>query len=338
MITEAIKKIVDFQNLSETEMTKVTDEIMGGKATDSQIAAFITALRMKGETIEELTAAATVMRKKVAPLNLSIENDSALLDTCGTGGDMKGTFNISTLSAFVIAGTGIKVAKHGNRSVSSKCGSADLIQALGVNIDVSTKKVAECIEEVGFGFLYAPIFHGAMKFAAIPRKEIGIRTIFNMIGPLTNPAMAKAQLLGVYDHKLTETFAIVLMNLGCTHALVVHGSDGLDEITITGNTKITELIGKETKTYNIHPEDFGMESGSIADLQGGDIKENIHIARELLNGRKGRKRDVVLLNSAAGLIAAGMANDMIQGIKTSAESIDSGNAMDILQKLVKFTN
>jgi len=338
MITEAIKKIVDSQNLSETEMTEVTDEIMGGKATDSQIAAFITALRMKGETIEELTAAAKVMRKKVAAVNLSIENGSALLDTCGTGGDMKGTFNISTVSAFVIAGAGVKIAKHGNRSVSSKCGSADLIQALGVNIDVSTKKVAECIEEVGFGFLYAPKFHGAMKFAAIPRKEIGIRTIFNMIGPLTNPAMAEAQLLGVYDPKLTETFSVVLMNLGCKHALVVHGSDGLDEITITGNTKITELTGKEIKTYNIHPEDFGMESGSIADLQGGDIKENVRIARELLNGRKGTKRDVVLLNSAAGLIAAGKAKEMAQGIKISAESIDSGNAMAILQKLAKFTN
>lgn len=338
MIVEAIKKIVNSQNLSETEMAEVTDEIMGGKATDSQIGAFITALRMKGETIEEITAAATVMRKKVAKLNLSIENDAALLDTCGTGGDMKGTFNISTVSAFVIAGAGVKVAKHGNRSVSSKCGSADLIQALGINIDVSTKKVAECIKEVGFGFLYAPLFHGAMKFAAIPRKEIGIRTIFNMIGPLTNPAMANAQLLGVYDHKLTETFSIVLMNLGCKHALVVHGSDGLDEITITGNTKITELTGKEIKTYNIHPEDFGMQSGGIADLQGGDIKENVCIARELLSGRKGTKRDVVLLNSAAGLIAAGKAKDMVQGIKISAESIDSGNAMAILQKLVKFTN
>ena len=338
MIIEAIKKIVDSQNLSETEMAEVTDEIMGGKATDSQIGSFVTALRMKGETIEELTAAATVMRKKVAPLNLSIENDSALLDTCGTGGDMKGTFNISTVSAFVIAGTGVRIAKHGNRSVSGKCGSADLIQALGINIDVSTKKVAACIEEVGFGFLYAPLFHGAMKFAAIPRKEIGIRTMFNMIGPLTNPAMADAQLLGVYDHKLTETFAIVLMNLGCKHALVVHGSDGLDEITITAHTKITELIGKEIKTYNIHPEDFGMKSGGIADLQGGDIKDNVRIARELLNGKKGTKRDVVLLNSAAGLIAAGKANDMMQGIKISAESIDSGKAMAILQKLVKYTN
>ena len=338
MIIEALKKIVDSQHLSDTEMVAVTDEIMTGKATDSQIAAFVTALRMKGETAEELTAAATVMREKVAPIDVSIEKTSTLLDTCGTGGDMMGTFNISTVSAFVIAGAGVCVVKHGNRSVSSNCGSADLIQALGINIDVSIRKVAECIEEVGFGFLYAPTFHGAMKYAATPRKEIGIRTIFNMIGPLTNPAMANTQLLGVYDHALTETFSIVLKNLGCKHALVVHGSDGLDEITITGDTTITELTGDEIKTYTIHPEDFGMTTGDVSDLKGGDIKENVRIARELLDGMKGAKRDVVLLNSAAGLVAAGQASDMMQGIKISAESIDSGKAMKILQKLVTFTN
>ena len=338
MIIEALKKIVDSQHLSDTEMAAVTDEIMTGKATDSQIAAFVTALRMKGETAEELTAAATVMREKVAPIDVSIEKTSTLLDTCGTGGDMMGTFNISTVSAFVIAGAGVCVVKHGNRSVSSNCGSADLIQALGINIDVSIRKVAECIEEVGFGFLYAPTFHGAMKYAATPRKEIGIRTIFNMIGPLTNPAMANTQLLGVYDHALTETFSIVLKNLGCKHALVVHGSDGLDEITITGDTTITELTGDEIKTYTIHPKDFGMTTGDVSDLKGGDIKENVRIARELLDGMKGAKRDVVLLNSAAGLVAAGQASDMMQGIKISAESIDSGKAMQILQKLVTFTN
>lgn len=339
MIVEAIKKVVDSQDLSESEMTEVTDEMMSGKATGCQIAAFVTALRMKGETVDELTAAARVMRKKVVPIQLSLERNTVLLDTCGTGGDLMGTFNISTVSAFVIAGAGVKVAKHGNRSVSGKCGSADLIQALGIKIDLPTERVAACIEEVGFGFLYAPLFHGAMKFAAIPRKEIGIRTIFNMIGPLTNPAMANAQLLGVYDDALTETFPIVLKNLGCKHALVVHGSDGLDEITITGDTKITELAGEKINTYTIHPEDFGLKPGTVDDLQGGgDTREHLCIATELLEGKKGTKRDVVLLNSAAGLLAAGTVNDMKEGMEVSAESIDSGKAMAIVQRLVQFTH
>ncbi len=338
MIINAIGKLVDFINLSENEMSGVMDEIMSGKATAPQIGAFLTALRMKGETIEEITAAVRVMRKKATPINVSFENGGVLLDTCGTGGDKKGTFNISTVSAFVIAGAGVKVAKHGNRSVSSKCGSADLIQALGINVDVSVKKVEECIEKAGFGFLYAPLFHSAMKFAASARNEIRIRTIFNMLGPLTNPALAGAQLLGVYHPELTEIFSMVLKNLGCKHALIVYGSDGLDEITITGKTKITELTGMEVKTYDIHPEDFGMKVGSFTDLQGGEIKENVHIALEILNGKKGTKRDVVLLNSAAGLIAAGKARDMFQGIEISAESIDSGKAADVLQKLVRLTN
>ena len=338
MIIKAIEKLIDFIDLSEIEMSGVMEEIMSGGTTDPQIGAFLTALRMKGETIEEITAAVRVMRKKSTPITVSIENGGVLLDTCGTGGDKKGTFNISTVSAFVIAGAGVEVAKHGNRSVSSKCGSADLIQALGINVDVSVKKVEECIEKTGFGFLYAPLFHSAMKFAALTRKEIGIRTIFNMLGPLTNPAMAGAQLLGVYHPELTEKFSMVLKNLGCKHALIVHGSDGLDEITITGKTKITELTGVEVKTYDIHPEDFGMKVGNFTDLQGGEIKENVHIALEILNGKKGTKRDAVLLNSAAGLIAAGKARDMFQGIEISAESIDSGKAADVLQKLVRLTN
>lgn len=338
MIVKALEKIVDNLDLSENEMMAVMEEIMNGKISSAQIGAFLTALRMKGETVEEITAAAKVMRKKVTSIKVSIDKDAALVDTCGTGGDKKGTFNISTISAFVIAGAGVKVAKHGNRSVSSKCGSADLVQGLGVNINVSVEKIEVCIDKVGLGFLYAPLFHSAMKYVAEARKEMGIRTVFNMLGPLSNPANASAQLIGVYDPALTGTFSIVLKNLGCDHALIVHGSDGLDEITITGETKITELIGDEVNNYYIHPEEFGMEVGTFADLKGGDVKENVLIAREILNGKKGRQRDVILLNSAAGLIAAGKAKDFPEGIKIAAESIDSGKATTILQKLVKLTN
>jgi len=338
VIAKALAKAVDGINLSEAEMMGVMEEIMNGKATAPQIGAFLTALRMKGETIEEITASAKVMREKVTPIKVSINKDAVLIDTCGTGGDKKGTFNISTVSAFVIAGAGVKVAKHGNRSVSSNCGSADLMQALGININIPVEKIGECINKVGFGFLYAPLFHSAMKYVAVARKEIGIRTIFNQLGPLTNPAMAGAQLLGVYLSELTETFSIVLRNLGCKHALIVHGSDGLDEITITGKTKITELIGDKVETYYVHPEDFGMKVGTMEDIKGGDIKENALIAKAILNGKKGTQRDVVVLNSAAALIAAGKANDFLQGIEISKESIDSGKAVNILKELVRVTN
>ena len=338
MIAKVLAKVVDGVNLSETEMTDVIQEIMSGRATSPQIGAFLTALRMKGETIEEITAAAKVMREKVIQIRVSIDKDTALMDTCGTGGDKKGTFNISTISAFVIAGAGVRVAKHGNRSVSSSCGSADLMQALGVNIDVPVEKIEECIDKVGFGFLYAPLFHSAMKYVAVARKEMGIRTIFNLLGPLSNPAMASAQLLGVYASELTETFSMVLKNLGCKHALIVHGSDGLDEITITGETKVTELIADEVKTYYIHPEDFGMKIGSFEDLKGGDIEENALIAKAVLNGKEGTQRDVVVLNSAAALIAAGKAKDYPQGIEISSESINRGKAMTVLHELVKLTD
>lgn len=338
MIAHALAKVVDGHNLSETEMKAVMEEIMNGKVPSAQIGTFLTALRMKGEVVEEITAAAKVMRKKVVPIKISIATNEMLVDTCGTGGDKKGTFNISTVSAFVIAGAGVKVAKHGNRSVSSKCGSADLMQALGININVPVDKIVACIEEVGFGFLYAPLFHVAMKHVAETRKEMGIRTIFNMLGPLTNPAMASSQLLGVYEESLTETFSIVLKELGCKHALIVHGCDGLDEITITEKTKITELVKDKCKTYYIHPEEFGMETGTFADLKVGDIDENVLITQKILNGNVGRQRDVVLLNSAAALIAAGKAKDFPQGIALSAESIDSGKALSTLETLIKLTN
>ena len=338
MISHVLSKLLDGHNLSETEMKAVMEAIMSGKVASAQIGAFLTALRMKGETVEEITAAAKVMRKKVVPITISIDSNEPLVDTCGTGGDKKGTFNISTVSAFVIAGAGVKVAKHGNRSASSKCGSADLMQALGININIPVEKIETCIEKAGFGFLYAPLFHGAMKYVAEARKEMGIRTIFNMLGPLTNPAMASSQLLGVYDESLTDTFAMVLKELGCKHALIVHGCDGLDEITITEKTKITELVKNRCETYYIHPEKFGMKAGVFADLKGGEINENVLITQKILNGSSGQQRDVVLLNSAAGLIAAGKAKDFPQGIALSSESIDSGKAMATLQKLIKLTN
>jgi len=338
VIAHVLSKVLDGYNLSETEMKAVMEEIMGGKVASAQIGAFLTALRMKGETVEEITAAAKVMRKKVVPITISIDSNEPLVDTCGTGGDKKGTFNISTVSAFVIAGAGVKVAKHGNRSASSKCGSADLMQALGININIPVEKIETCIEKAGIGFLYAPLFHGAMKYVAEARKEMGIRTIFNMLGPLTNPAMAKSQLLGVYDESLTDTFAMVLKELGCKHALIVHGCDGLDEITITEKTKITELVKNQCETYYIHPEEFGMKTGVFTDLKGGEINENVLITQKILNGSSGQQRNVVLLNSAAGLIAAGKAKDFPQGIALSSESIDSGKAMATLQKLIKLTN
>jgi anthranilate phosphoribosyltransferase len=338
MIVKAISKAISGVNLSEAEMQEVMECIMSGKSTPSQNASFITALSMKGETTEEITAAAKVMRKKLTPIDLAIDSSKVFIDTCGTGGDKSGTFNISTVAAFVIAGAGVKVAKHGNRSATSKCGSADLIEELGITVDLPVDKSAECIDKTGFGFLYAPLFHSAMKYVADVRKEIGIRTIFNMLGPLTNPAKAQAQLIGVYAPDLTDTFAHVLRNLGCGHALIVHGSDGLDEITVTGKTKIVELKGTEITTYSIHPEDFGISLSSFDDMKGGNAKENALIANTVLSGSKGARRDVVLLNSAAGLIAAGKAADFNQGIEIAAQSIDSGKAMAVLQDLIQLTS
>ncbi|MCX5853957.1 MAG: anthranilate phosphoribosyltransferase, partial [Deltaproteobacteria bacterium] len=253
MIKEAINKIVDLHNLQESEMMNVMDEVMEGRATPTQIASFITALRMKGETVDEVTGAARIMRKKATRIDA---RSSIIVDTCGTGGDRKNTFNISTTSAFVVAAAGITVAKHGNRAVSSGCGSADVLEALGVNISASPDIVEECVQQIGIGFLFAPKLHGAMKYAIGPRREIGIRTIFNILGPLTNPAGATSQLIGVYDPKLTEMFAYVLKNLGTRRAFVVHGSDGLDEATVTGETRVSELKDGLVTTYNINPMDY----------------------------------------------------------------------------------
>lgn len=333
MIKEAISILIERIDLSEKEMSDTMREIMEGKSTDAQIGAFLTALRLKGETIAEITGAAKVMREKA----LSIKAPDGTVDTCGTGGDMAQTFNISTTAAFVVAGAGIPVAKHGNRSVSSRSGSADVLQALGVNIELPPEKVEKCLGEVGFGFLFAPIFHGAMKYASGPRREIGIRTVFNILGPLTNPAGAKYQVIGVYSSDLTETIANVLGNLGCHHAFVVHGEDGLDEITITGKTRISELEGGKVESYFIDPTDFGLKPGKIEDLVGGDAKENAEITTKILKGETGPKRDIVLLNASAAIVASGKAKDLRKGIAIAEKSIDSGMAFRKLEEIKEAT-
>jgi len=335
MIKEAIAKIVTKVNLTEAEAEAVMREIMQGEATDAQIASYITALRMKGETVEEITGSARVMREKAVPIKLDAKYQ---VDTCGTGGDMAHTFNISTTVAFVVAGAGVTVAKHGNRSVSSKSGSADVLQALGVNIEIPSHRVEECMKEVGIAFLFAPMMHLAMKYAIGPRREVGIRTLFNVLGPLTNPARVTSQIMGVYSAELTTPLAQALGNLGAKRAFVVHGMDGLDEITITDRTKVSEFKGGAVKDYFIHPSDFGMKVGKPADLKGGDAKENALITVDVLNGSKNTRRDVVLLNAAAGLVASGMATDFADGVAIAAESIDSGVALKKLEQLKQFTN
>jgi anthranilate phosphoribosyltransferase len=310
-------------------------EIMQGEATDAQIAAYITALRMKGETVEEITGSARVMREKAVPIRLDAKYH---VDTCGTGGDMAHTFNISTTVAFVVAGAGVTVAKHGNRSVSSKSGSADVLQALGVNIEIPSRHVEESLSEVGIAFLFAPLMHQAMKYAIGPRREVGIRTIFNILGPLTNPAKVSSQIMGVYAAELTSPLAQALGNLGAKRAFVVHGMDGLDEITITDKTRVSEFANGVVKDYVIHPSDFGLPSGKKEDLKGGDAKDNAVITIDILKGKKGAQRDIVLLNAAAGLVASGKAVDFKAGISIAVESIDSGAAMRKLEHLKTFTN
>jgi anthranilate phosphoribosyltransferase len=335
MIKEAIAKVVERIDLSEAEAEAVMREIMEGAATPAQIAAYITALRMKGESVSEICGSARVMREKATRI---LVNDPNVVDTCGTGGDQMHTFNISTTTAFVLAGAGVTVAKHGNRSVSSLCGSADVLKALGVKIDISTQRVEACINDIGIGFLFAPMFHGAMKHAAIPRQETGIRTIFNLLGPLTNPAGASIQLLGVFSQHLTDIFAQVLLSLGSQHCFIVHGMDGLDEITITGKSRITE--GKEGRvtSYLIEPEEWGLTTGKPNDLTGGNPDENAEILKSILNGEKSPRRDIVLMNAAPALVATHHANSLQDAVRLAAESIDSGKAADKLEALRETTN
>lgn len=334
MIKETIKILVEGRDLSEEQMTGAMRDIMEGNATDAQIGAFLTALRMKGETVEEITGAAKVMREKVT----GIKAPANTVDTCGTGGDMSHTFNISTTTALVVAACGVPVAKHGNRSVSSSCGSADVLEALGVKIDLEPGKVEKCLEQTGFGFMFAPLFHPAMKFAIGPRKELGIRTVFNILGPLTNPAGAELQVLGVFSDKLTEPMARVLANLGVKHAFVVHGEDGLDEITNTDRTRVTELKNGNITTYFISPEDFNFKKAGKDALKGGDALENAVAVIEILKGEKSPRRDIVLMNAAAALITGDKANNFSEAVSLASKAIDSEAALNKLEEVKKVSN
>jgi anthranilate phosphoribosyltransferase len=346
MILDALHRLAGHrESLSREESRAVMTEVLTGKCTDAQIAALLVALHMKGETVEEIVGFAEAIRSEAIPLELyknrtldvsGTERD-ALVDTCGTGGDTSGTFNISTATAFVAAGAGVRVAKHGNRSISSRCGSADVMEALGVNINLAPARIAACLEEVGIAFLYAPVLHSAMKYVQPARRELRLRTVFNLLGPLTNPARATCQVVGVYSADLVEKLAEALSMLGLHRALVVHGSDGLDEITITGPTRVGEVRDGQLHTYEITPEEFGLPRSSLGDIAGGDAALNAALIREVLSGKKSARRDVVLLNSAAALVAAGRADQLRDAIRLAEEAIDSGAARAKLQSLIGFT-
>jgi len=338
-IQEAIGQVVVGRDLSEAAMYQVMQGIMSGEATAAQIGSFITALRIKGETVGEITGAVRVMREKATHIDTGIDTAAGgiIIDTCGTGGDGSGTFNVSTTSAFVVAGAGGIVAKHGNRSVSSKCGSADVLEASGVALNLTPEQIGLCIRVVGIGFLFAPALHGAMKYAIGPRREIGIRTIFNILGPLTNPAGANVQVLGVFSANLTETLARVLGQLGSKRALVVHGEGNLDELTVTGATRISELVDGKVHTFSVTPEEFGLKRSSLEELAGADTPQQAAAEmRAILAGEPGPKRDMVLLNSGAALMAAGMTETIAEGIVTAVGVIDSGRALAKLDELVQL--
>jgi len=346
MILDALHRIATHgQSLSRQDARAVMAEVLSGKCTDSQIAGLLVGLRMKGETVEEIVGFAEAIRAAAIPLNL--KNDSALdvsdterdalVDTCGTGGDTSGTFNISTATAFVVAGAGVRVAKHGNRSISSKCGSADVMEALGVNINLPPERLVECLRQVGIAFLFAPLMHSAMKHVQTARRELKLRTVFNLLGPLTNPARASAQVVGVYSAELVDKLAEALSMLGVRRALVVHGMDGLDEITITGPTRIAEVRDSEVHTYEVTPEEFGMPRARLEDISGGDAAANAAIIRSVLDGTQSARRDVVLLNAAAALVAAGKANHLSDAVPLAVESIDSNAAKKKLNDMVHFT-
>jgi anthranilate phosphoribosyltransferase len=362
MILDALHRIAHHgQSLARTEAREVMAEVLAGNCTDAQIAALLMALRMKGETVEEIVGFAEAIRAAATPLPVSSGagsfgssalyvsgtgrdalaepslSDSSLVDTSGTGGDAAGTFNISTATAFVTAGAGVRVAKHGNRSISSKCGSADVMEALGVNIQLTPEHAAQCLREIGICFLYAPNLHSSMRQVQKVRRELRLRTMFNLLGPLTNPAHATGQVVGVYALDMVEKLAEALSMLGLHRALVVHGLDGLDEITITGPTRVAEARDGSVRTYEVDPEEFGMKRATLADISGGDAVENAAIVREVLSGGKSARRDVVVLNSAAALVAAGRVDHLVDGVPLAAQSIDSGAAAAKLTALASFT-
>ena len=348
MIKKFISKVVRGDDLTEIEMEKAMDEIMSGTATPAQIGSFITALRLKGESVDEIAGAAKAMRAKATKIcgnnhivnidrdEINIE-DETILDIVGTGGAGTRTFNVSTTTAFVAAGGGIKVAKHGNRAVSSICGSADVIENLGVDLDLTSTDVERCINEVGIGFLYAPIFHGAMKYAAGPRREIGIRSIFNLLGPVTNPAGASVQVLGVYEPSLTDKMAHVLKRLGTKEAFVVCGEGTFDEISICGPTRVSHLKDDSIHTFQMTPEVYGFKRAALEEIVGGDAKENARIIRNILDGEKGPKREMVLLNASAAFMTTGLCDNFRDGIEIAMDSIDSGKACKKLDKMIEFT-
>lgn len=333
MIKEAIETLVSGRSLTVEEAASVMEEIMEAKATPAQLAAFLTALRIKGETAEEIVGLASVMRSKATRVVMA----EPTIDIVGTGGDGSNTFNISTTAAFIAAGAGLKVAKHGNRAASSQCGSADVLEALDVRIKLNAEQVRRCIEEVGIGFMFAPVFHPAMKHAAGTRRDIGIRTVFNILGPLTNPAGAKVQVLGVADRALLEKMALAIKELGCYRALVVHGEDGLDEITIGGQTQVYEIRDDGIKTYSISPEDVGLTLAGLNSLRGGTVAENAAMLRSVLTGAPGPRRDVVLMNAAAALLVGDKVDTVRQGVAMAGEIIDSGRATAKLEHLIKFS-
>ena len=343
IIADAVRALVERRDLSRIEAAGAMDAIMSGAATNAQIAAFLVALRMKGETVEELIGFAQVMRQKVVRVRtrgdevagLTGTDREMLIDTCGTGGDASGTFNVSTATAFVVAGAGLKVAKHGNRSSSTLCGSADVVETLGISLELTPAQVGRCIDEIGIGFMYAPLLHTAMKHVMPARREIGVRTVFNLLGPLTNPAGANAQVIGVASAGLTEPLARVLAELGTIRAFVVHGADGLDEISNTGESQISEVHEGVVRSSRVRPEDFGLPRATIRDLRGGDRGANAQIIRLVLGGEPGPRRDIVLMNAAAALVAGGKARDLKEGVGMASQSIDSGAAASKLAALVE---
>lgn len=334
MIKDAIAKLADRVDLSEKDAEEVMLEIMHGGATSAQIAAYLMGLRMKGETVAEIAGSAKAMRSRATRIRVGAP---VIVDTCGTGGDRADTFNISTTAAFVVAGAGLAVAKHGNLAVSSRSGSADVLAALGVRIDLPAERVQDCVNEVGIGFLFAPLYHGAMKHCAVLRQEMGIRTLLNLLGPLTNPAGATVQVLGVYEERLTELLAKVLVHLGTQHCFVVHGMDGLDEVTLTDRTRVSEGKAGLVSSYFLDPEDFGLARVRPRDLAGGTPEENAHTTREILRGWKGPKLDVVCLNAAPALVGGGKAKTLQEGFALAGKVIESGAAMEKLERLVEFT-
>ena len=347
MILDALHRIANHrQSLSREEAREVMTEVFTGQCTDAQIAALLVALHMKGETVDEIIGFAEAIRAAATPLNpqhhsmvdVSGTERDALVDTCGTGGDASGTFNISTATALVAAGAGVRVAKHGNRSVTSNCGSADVMEALGVKIDLPAARLAECLDKVGIAFLYAPAMHSAMSYVQPARRDLRLRTVFNLLGPLTNPAHASAQVVGVYSAALVEKLAEALSRMGLRRALVVHGMDGLDEITITGPTRIAEVRQGTVHTYEVTPQEFRLECASLEAVSGGDAAKNAAIIREVLAGTKSPRRDIVLLNTAAALVAAGKADHLKDALPLAVKSLDSGAAAQKLEALVRFTN